>query len=177
MHLRPTSRCELALSTAPVNVLTRPTVSSHLRYACRILGRSFENTFPGQGRRAVGAFVVLRIISPSIATPEFLRAELENVNKDGRRALVDISRLIQVRRSILPDPCSTHGSLNDPSHPQNLTNDVVGLGSKKEEALSRFRSKENADRMATFLDAIQVRPCSPRSLMRSEPSDGPLLPD
>jgi hypothetical protein len=105
---------------------------SHLRAACRILGETVSSRFPGLSRRAIGSFVVLRIISPTVISPGWIDIELDGLNSSGRRALVDVSKLIT-----------------------NLANDVV-LGQKESHMneFHAFRSRANILAMEQFLDGL-----------------------
>lgn len=107
---------------------------SHLRAACRILGETVSARFPGLSRRAVGSFIILRIISPSVISPAWMDLKLDGLNPSGRRALVDVSKLIT-----------------------NLANDVV-LGQKDSHMneFQAFRSSANIQAMKNFLDGLQA---------------------
>lgn len=85
-------------------------------------------------RRAVGSFVILRIVSPSIVSPAWMQLDLDGLNPSGRRALVDVSKLVT-----------------------NLANDVV-LGQKESHMgeFQAFRSPANIQAMERFLDGLQV---------------------
>lgn len=108
-----------------------------LQAACRILGESVARKFPTRARQAIGSFIILRLLSPSIVAPEGANLSLSGLNGGGRRALVDVSKLIT-----------------------NLASDVVvATGSTKEgftTDYAQFRSPENVARMAGFLDALMV---------------------
>lgn len=116
------------------------------------------------GRRAVGSFVILRIISPSIVSPAWMQLDLDGLNHSGRRALVDVSKLVT-----------------------NLANDVV-LGQKESHMgeFQGFRSPANIQAMERFLDGLQVRTTSRSfaiastdtslSLMDRSPTPPLLLP-
>lgn len=100
------------------------------------------------GRRAVGSFIILRIISPSIVSPAWMQLDLEGLNPSGRRALVDVSKLVT-----------------------NLANDVV-LGQKESHMgeFQSFRSEANIQAMERFLDGLQLPDMSAPPLSPSTPS-------
>jgi hypothetical protein len=94
--------------------------------------------FPSRGRQAVGSFIILRLISPSIVAPEAANLNIGGLNSSGRRTLVDISKLIT-----------------------NLANESTEYALfRSSENVARMVALLDSLQVSSFLDQIGVYLCS-----------------
>ena len=100
---------------------------------CHHIWEVVEDRFPDSRHSAVGSFIFLRFFCPAVVSPESIDLEISPDNRDIRRALVLITKVIQ-----------------------NLANNMV-FGSKEPhmKVLNPFLS-ENIKQVTKFLSDVAV---------------------
>jgi GTPase-activator protein for Ras-like GTPase len=110
-------------------------ITPSVRAECAIVSSIVQKKFPGTERMAVGGFIFLRILCPILAAPEAYDLVKITVDRNLRRGLLLVSKIIQ-----------------------NLSNHV--FFGNKEEFMIAFNPflNEYSDKIDKFLDAISVSP-------------------
>lgn len=73
-----------------------------LREICSFIGAAVGKKFPESVFTAIGGFVFLRFINPAIVSPERIDLDLPEENREIRRGLVMITKVLQALGKALP---------------------------------------------------------------------------